>query len=99
MEGRLNTQMEFEQAVDRWVRDAILRTSAFESLLCSLPGVFPSEVVNSLRRLRQTSVVAIELLDRLLRESTEPLPTKINSLFKFHLCIQSAFHAPLRLRL
>jgi hypothetical protein len=55
----------FTNLVDNWVLDAIAGgTTAFDQMVISLPGIYPSLVLNSLRRLALTGLISIEILTK-----------------------------------
>lgn len=67
------TQM-FEDAVDGWVLEAIAcGIDAFNQLIASLPGVYPSVAVGSLRRLASAKRISTELLTSLLKPAEQTL--------------------------
>ena len=64
----MQNQTEFESVIDRWVSARLASPMTWNSLVCSLPGVYPEVVLNSAKRL--------SLLDRIYFppiESSGPL--------------------------
>ncbi|MBF2067549.1 MAG: hypothetical protein IGS39_24495 [Calothrix sp. C42_A2020_038] len=53
----------FEDSVDNWVLEALTRgVRTFDQLVASLPGVYPSLALNSLRRLASTKQISTSVL-------------------------------------
>jgi hypothetical protein len=58
----------FEDSVDHWVLDAITSgVTTFEQLVTSLPGVYPSIALNSLRRLASAQRILTEVMEELVK--------------------------------
>src|SRR5260370_41979053 len=55
----------FTNLVDNWVLDALASgITAFDQVVTSLPGVYPSLVLNSLQRLASTGLISVEILTK-----------------------------------
>ncbi len=55
----------FTNLVDNWVLDAIAGgITAFDQMVISLPGIYPSLVLSSLQRLALTGLISIEILTK-----------------------------------
>lgn len=67
----------FEDAVDRWVLDAIASgVDRFDRLVASLPGVYPSVALHSLQRLETAQKISAEVSTALVKSAErmrEPL--------------------------
>lgn len=74
MHGPEEISESFLAAVDQWIRTAVDRNSdtpSFGSLLCQLPGVYPTVVVQSLHRLARSGEADSATMQRLLVESQQ----------------------------
>src|SRR2546427_12812849 len=59
---------QFDKQIDKWVINSIsLENLTFDKLLLSLPGVYPSLVLNSINRLVSSKKVNKELLKEAMR--------------------------------
>ena len=70
----------FEDSVDGWVLDAIASgVTTFEQLVTSLPGVYPSIALSSLRRLASAQRISTKVMEELVKPAkskSEP-PTRL----------------------
>lgn len=58
----------FEDSVDGWVLDAINSgVTTFEQLVTSIPGVYPSIVISSLRRLESAQRIPTKVMEELVK--------------------------------
>lgn len=54
----------YERQVDQWILDSVRSgVASFGELLTSLPGVYPSDVLNSIRRLARYSILPDSLIE------------------------------------
>ncbi len=70
----------FTNLVDNWVLDAIaIGITAFDQVVTSLPGVYPSLVLNSLQRLASIGLVSSEILTKAERYVGQRQQQLVNS--------------------
>src|SRR6266516_4588013 len=78
----------FTNRVDNWVLDAIESgITAFDQVVTSLPGVYPSLVLNSLQRLASTGHISMEILTKAERYVGQRQQQLVNSHHRIRLPI------------
>ncbi len=65
------SRLPFEHRVDTWVRDTLARGMSFETLLRCLPGIYPTAVLASLKRLRRENEISDEAFRALEKSATK----------------------------
>lgn len=71
---------EFEKSVDSWIlRTLATNITTFEQLITSLPGVYPSTVLNSIQRLVSDKKISRQVMDDILKAANQKEEKTISS--------------------